>query len=121
MLFRSALTTSIAVACGLAVASAPFAVAMLVTLAAISYGSMYTPSMALASHRAEVAGLAQGLAFGIVNTAWALGQLSGPTVGGALADALGDPVPYLAGAALCALTLAATWPVSSRTVSPDAA
>ena len=41
---------------------------------------------------------AQGLAFGVMNTAWASGLWSGPTVGGALADALGDAAPYL----LCA-------------------
>jgi MFS family permease len=118
---RLALAASIVVASLLAAASAPLAIAVLVTLAAISYGSMYTPSMALASHRAEVAGLAQGVAFGIVNTAWAFGQLAGPTVSGALADSLGDPVPYVLGAVLCALTLVATWPVASGRMRPHAA
>ena len=80
----------------------------------LSFGSLYTPGMALTSHRAEVAGLAQGLAFGVMNTAWALGELVGPTVGGALADSAGDAAPYLVGAALCALTLAATYRVAGR-------
>ena len=31
-------------------------------------------------------GLAQGLAFGVMNTAWALGEVVGPSAGGALAD-----------------------------------
>ncbi len=119
---RSALAASCVVAALLAAASAPLAIAALVTLAAISYGSLYTPAMALASNRAETAGLAQGVAFGIVNTAWALGQLSGPAVGGALADSLGDAAPYLLGAMLCAITLAATWPAASpRTGRPRAA
>lgn len=118
---RAALLASVIVATCLAAASAPLLVAALVTLAAISYGSLYTPAMALASHRAELAGLAQGLAFGIVNTAWALGQLTGPAVGGALADSLGDPAPYLAGAVLCALTLAATWPFAAGRMRPHAA
>jgi MFS family permease len=118
---RAALAASLVVAALLAAASAPFAIAMLVTLAAISYGSLYTPAMALASHRADVAGLAQGVAFGIVNTAWAVGQLTGPAVGGALADSLGDPAPYLLGAVLCAITLAATWPAASPGARPRAA
>jgi MFS family permease len=118
---RATLTGSVVVACFLAVSSAPIAVALLVTFGAICYGSLYTPAMALASHRADVAGLAQGLAFGIVNTAWALGQSIGPAVGGALADSFGDGTPYALGAVLCALTLAATWPISSRNVGPHAA
>jgi MFS family permease len=81
---------------------------------------MYTPSMALTSHRAEAVGLAQGLAFGVMNTAWALGELVGPTAGGALAESYGDAVPYLVGATLCGLTLAASYPVAGR-VRPRAA
>jgi predicted MFS family arabinose efflux permease len=42
-----------------------------------------------------------------MNTAWALGNLTGPAVGGALADRLGDAAPYLAGGGLCLLTLLA--------------
>ncbi len=118
---RAALAASLVVATLLAAASAPLAIALLVTLAAISYGSLYTPAMALASHRADVAGLAQGVAFGIVNTAWAIGQLTGPAVGGALADSLGYPAPYLLGAVLCAITLAATWPAASLRARPRAA
>jgi MFS family permease len=56
-----------------------------------------------------------------MNTAWALGQLTGPALGGALGDSLGDPAPYLVGAGLCALTLAATWPVAARRARPHAA
>jgi len=43
-----------------------------------------------------------------MNSAWALGNVTGPVAGGALASAFGDAVPYLLGAALCALTLVAT-------------
>lgn len=118
---RLALTASIVVASLLAAASAPLVIAILVALAAISYGSLYTPSMALASARADVAGLAQGVAFGIVNTAWALGQLAGPTLGGVLADSRGDAVPYLVGATLCVLTLGATWQVAGRRAGSYAA
>jgi MFS family permease len=111
---RIALTTSIVVAAALAAATEPFVIAALVCAAAPSFGAFYTPGMALTSHRAEVAGLAQGLAFGVMNSAWALGELVGPTVGGALAQAVGDAAPYLGGSALCALTLVATQRVASR-------
>jgi MFS family permease len=115
---RVALTASVGVAGGLALSSEPLLVAGLVAAAAIAFGSLYTPGMALTSHRAESTGLAQGLAFGIMNTAWAVGALVGPTLGGALGDAQGDAAPYLLGAALCALTLLATYRVAQREVQP---
>jgi MFS family permease len=84
-----------------------FAVIALVAAASITYGGFYTPGMALVADRAERAGLSQGIGFGLTNTAWALGAVTGPAVGGALAEAFGDAVPYLACGALCALTLVA--------------
>jgi MFS family permease len=63
--------------------------------------------MALVADRSERAGLQQGIGFGVTNSAWAAGALIGPAVGGALAQAFGDPVPYLLCGALCALTLLA--------------
>jgi predicted MFS family arabinose efflux permease len=111
---RVALVASTIVAVALSVGSRAAVIAALVCAAAISFGSLYTPGMSLTSHRAEAAGLAQGIAFGVMNTAWALGELVGPTAGGALADAAGDAVPYLIGAALCAATLTATYTVAGR-------
>ena len=117
---RAGLTASVVVALALAVSSEAAIIALLVCAAGISFGSLYTPSMSLTSHRAETAGLAQGLAFGVMNTAWALGELVGPSAGGALADSAGDSAPYLVGAALCALTLVATYRVAGG-VRPHAA
>jgi predicted MFS family arabinose efflux permease len=111
---RLALAASVVVALGLAASSKPEVIAFLVCAAALSFGGFYTPGMTLTSHRADAAGLAQGLAFGIMNTAWAVGEVSGPTVGGALADAFGDAVPYLVAASVCALTLAAIWQLTRR-------
>jgi len=104
---------SAVVALALAAAEAPVVLAILVPAAAVSFGGFYTPGMALTSHRADAVGLAQGLAFGIMNSAWALGELTGPTLGGALADAVGDPAPYVLGATLCVLTLVATQRVAA--------
>jgi MFS family permease len=115
---RASLAASIVVAVALAVSSEPLLIAALIGAAAISFGSLYTPGMALTSDRAESTGLAQGLAFGIMNTAWALGALLGPAVGGGLAELQGDATPYLIGAALCGLTLLATQRVATHEVSP---
>ncbi len=65
--------------------------------------------MALVSHRAESVGLSQALGFGVMNTAWALGNMTGPAAGGRLADAAGDALPYLLAAGLCLLTLAVSY------------
>ena len=101
-------------ALALAVSSRAAMVAGLVVVATIAFGSFYTPGMSLTSHRADAAGLAQGLSYGVMNTAWAFGELVGPTAGGALAESAGDGVPYLLTAALCALTLGATYRVAGR-------
>jgi MFS family permease len=118
---RAALSASVVVAVALSASSEPVLIALLIGAAAMSFGSLYTPGMALTSHRAEVDGLAQGLAFGVMNSAWALGALIGPSLGGALAESAGDPAPYLVGATLCALTLLATQGLAGRKVRPRAA
>lgn len=104
---RISLAASIAVASALAFAAEPLVVAALVVAASVSFGGFYTPGMALVADRADRAGLAQGIGFGVTNSAWAVGALVGPAVGGALAQVFGDAVPYLLCAALCALTLVA--------------
>ncbi len=117
---RVALGASLVVAAFLASSPSAALVALLICAAAISFGALYTPGMALTSHRAETVGLAQGLAFGVMNTAWAAGAVVGPTTGGALADAYGNAVPYVVGAALCALTLAATYGAAGRMAPREA-
>ncbi len=104
---RAALAGGIAVSLALAWAGAPAAVAALVVAASLTYGALWTPGLALLSRAAERVGLAQGLAFGIMNACWALGAAVGPSVGGALGEAAGDGFAYAAGAAACALTLLA--------------
>ena len=104
---RIALAATLAVACGLAFATEPLLIAVLVVAASVSAAGFYTPGMALVADRAEYAGLPQGIGFGVTNSSWAAGALIGPAVGGALAQAFGDPVPYLLCGALCGLTLLA--------------
>ena len=80
--------------------------AVVVAAAAIA-GMMWAPAMALLSDGAELSGLPQGLAFGLINLAWGGGQVGGSAGGAALADATSDAVPYLVLALLAATTLAA--------------
>ena len=115
---RFALAGSVAVAVVLAASSEPILIAILIGAAGITFGSLYTPGMALTSHRADAAGLAQGLAFGVMNTAWAVGALLGPSLGGALGESQGDAAPYLLGAGLCVLTLLASYRVSAARMRP---
>ncbi|MBA2460415.1 MAG: MFS transporter [Actinobacteria bacterium] len=108
---RAALAASVAVAAAFAVVRDPVAVTLVTVLAAVTFGGFYTPGMALVSDRAESVGLSQGLGFGIMNTAWALGNMTGPSAGGALAEAGGDALPYGLAALVCAFTLAASYRV----------
>ena len=105
---RAALLGSIAVSIALAVAKDPALIAPLVIAAGVTYGAFYTPGMGLISHGAERAGVAQGLAFGLMNACWGVGALVGPAAGGALAGVAGDSAPYVILAGLCLATYLAT-------------
>jgi MFS family permease len=80
---------------------------ILMVLATGAFGVFWAPSMSLLSAAAERIGTHQGLAFGLVNLAWAAGMVSGAAGGGALAKATSDAVPCIALAAVCLVTLAA--------------
>jgi MFS family permease len=76
----------------------------MVVLSAAALGTFWAPGMALLSDAADDVRLDQALAFAISNLAWALGQVFGAGVGGAVADATADAVPYAALAVTCGLT-----------------
>ena len=80
--------------------------ALLVVAADLAFGTFFTPGMTLLSHEGERLGLDYGWTFALVTLAWAPGQTAGAAGGGALAHAVGDTVPYLLLAAVCAVTLA---------------
>jgi MFS family permease len=104
---RAALLASLVISIALAWAGTPVLIVPLVLLAGIAYGAFYTPGLALISDGAERAGLAQGIAFALMNAVWGVGATIGPSFGGALASVAGDATPYLVMAALCALTYVA--------------
>ncbi len=117
---RLALLLLAIVAVVFAVSTVALLTAALVIGASIAASGIYSPGIALVSDRAEADGMAQTLAFGVMNTSWAIGAMAGPLVGGALGEAVGDPAPYLMCAALAVLTVpiarfGATGPVRSAT------
>lgn len=78
----------------------------LIVLTSAALGAFWAPAMAMLSDAADHAHLQQGLAFALVNLAWALGQVAGSGFGGAAADVAGDAVPLLLAATLCLGTFA---------------
>ena len=104
---RVGLAASTVVAVLFAAFPEPPVVIGLVIAAAVTFGGFYAPGISLVSIRADVARLSQSFGFGVMNTAWATGALLGPFLGGALADGVGEPAPYLLAGSLCALTFVA--------------
>ena len=113
-----ALTAAIPISIGLAIDLRPIVYVPLIVLAGGAYGALFTPSFALIAEGAERSRLAQGMAFGLMNAAWAIGALVGPAAGGAVATATGDVVPYLVSAGLCAIALAAVRRAQRRATAP---
>jgi predicted MFS family arabinose efflux permease len=69
-------------------------------------GFLWTPSLSLVSDGADTLGVEPGFVFALTNLAWALGQAAGSAGSAGLAQAAGDPVPYLLLAGICLGTLA---------------
>ena len=112
---QAGLAGGVAVSVGLALGPRPLAYVPLVVLAGGAYGVLFTPAFALIAEGAERSGLPQGMAFGLMNAAWATGALVGPAAGGAVAAASGDVVPFLVSAGFCATALAAVRRARRRT------
>jgi MFS family permease len=101
---RAALVGSAIVTFLLPWPQSPWLLALVVVCAGFSFGSFWTPAMSMVTDEAETFGLDYGYAFALVNVAWAPGQAGGAALGGLLAAATSDAVPYLALSALCLLT-----------------
>jgi MFS family permease len=112
---KAALAGATVLSIGLAFSPRPLAYVPLLIATSGAYGVLFTPAFALIADGAEKVGLPQGMAFGLMNAAWAAGAVVGPAAGGAVADASGDIVPFLVAAGLCA---AAYLAVRQRTTAP---
>jgi len=86
--------------------SSPWALAVLIVCAGFAFGSFWTPAISMVTDAAEERGLDYGYALALVNIAWAPGQAGGSAIGGVVASATSDALPYLGLAALCLATLA---------------
>jgi predicted MFS family arabinose efflux permease len=94
--------------------------AVLMTLLIVgmpAYGTLFTPSLSMTSGGAHRVDLNQGLAFGLSNLAWAVGQGVASAAGGAIAQATSDFVPYALLAATCTATLLATQPFGRQLIA----
>ncbi len=107
---RLALLGAVPASLALASGAGPVIYAPLVVAAGMIYGALFTPSFSLLSEGAEQAGLAQGMAFGLMNAAWATGAMVGPAGAGALAGVTGDSLAFLFVAALCAVAFSVMRP-----------
>jgi MFS family permease len=87
--------------------AAALPLAALIVITACALGGLWAPAMALLSDAAEASGVDQALAAALMNLGWAGGQVLGALGGGAAAKAVGDVLPTVIGAGLCALTLLA--------------
>ena len=81
----------------------------------VGAGICFAPALAMLSDAAEATKLHQGLATGLINVAWAAGQVSGGVGGGLAASAAGDALPCLLAAILLVVTAAMAW---SKGVAP---
>jgi MFS family permease len=111
------LAASVPISVGLAIGPRALAYASLVVLAGAAYGALFTPAFALIAEGAERSDLPQGMAFGLMNAAWAIGALIGPAAGGAVAAASGDVVPFLVSAGFCGSALVAVRRARNRTTA----
>jgi MFS family permease len=78
-----------------------------VVLAAMCFGTFWTPAMSLLVDAGERVGLDHALAFALINLAWAPGQALGSAAGGGVARATSDKVPFLLLSGACLASLAA--------------
>ena len=76
---------------------------------AIGAGFCFTPATALLSDAAEATGLHQGYAAGLLNMAWAGGQVLGGIGGGAGAQVAGSATPCIIAAALLVVAAGVAW------------
>jgi MFS family permease len=91
--------------------------ATVVVLAGMAFGVFWTPAMSHLADLAERRGLDYAYGFALVNMAWAPGQVVGAALGGGLARATSDAVPYLLLTGACVLSLAALSPWRSASSS----
>ena len=79
--------------------------AVIVIVAGVAYGTLWTPALALLSQTLERRGFDQAFGFGLMSATWPPGFAIGAAAGGALAGATRDAWPYLLACMVCVLSL----------------
>jgi MFS family permease len=100
--------------CAVGIALVPAGQAIGVVLAllvviSVGAGICFAPALTMLSDAADASGLHQGLAAGLINVAWAAGQVLGSIGGGAMASAAGNALPCLLIAGVLVGTALASW------------
>ncbi|HXS44516.1 MAG TPA: hypothetical protein VN751_07800, partial [Solirubrobacteraceae bacterium] len=114
IVIRGGLAATVAALVVLQLPDTPVGLAIVVIGVSGLLGVLWVPAMALLTGGADRIGLAQGLAFGLFNLAWAAGFTVGSGAGGALAQASTDALAYASVAAAYAITAAAAWRARGR-------
>jgi MFS family permease len=114
---RVALAAAVVVSLLAPVATPAAILIVLLIVGMPAYGALFTPAMSMASSAATRLGLHQGLAFGMINLAWAVGDGIAAAAGGGIAQVTSDFVPYAMLAAICLVTLVLTRPPAKPMVS----
>jgi predicted MFS family arabinose efflux permease len=102
-LIGSLAVAGVATACFSAPASVPLLIAVIV-VCVTALGAAWTPAMALLSDLSEAVGLDQALGAGLMNVAWAAGQIIGSGGSGAVAQLTDNTVPTVLLGGLCLLS-----------------
>jgi predicted MFS family arabinose efflux permease len=84
--------------------SSVLALVIIIAAVATALGAAFTPAMALLADMSAAVGLDQALGAGLMNMAWAAGQIVGSGGSGALAQLTDNTVPTVVIGALCLLT-----------------
>jgi MFS family permease len=84
----------------------PWLLGVLVVLNSALVGFLWAPASALIADGAESLDIEPAFAYALTNLAWSIGQTAGAAGSARLAEATGDPVPYVLLAAVCGATIA---------------
>jgi MFS family permease len=98
----------------LAAGPRPLVYVPLIVVSAAVFGVLFTPAFALIADGAENVALPQGMAFGFMSAAWAVGGFVGPAAAGAIAGATSDWIPFVLAAGVCAAAFALGRPASDH-------
>lgn len=115
----SFLVTGVALAC-FGLASTAETLVLVIGVTAVGTGAAWTPAMALLSDLSDLVGLDQAFGAGLMNIAWAGGQIIGSAGSGGLAQATDDTLPTVIVGGLCLVSAAVVLRAQAGRTAPGA-